>query len=343
MWEKLPVLALCGFSGSGKTTLIEQVLPSLIQRGFKVAVLKHDAHGIHVDHTGKDSDRLFNAGADVLLQGPNEGLLRVHEPLSINLEHTLSELSQHYDLVLVEGHKDSPLPKIWLMAENESSPPPETRNIIATLERDSARPEQLLSMLESWLPQKWLTTPVYGCVLIGGKSTRMGRPKHLIERDGKSWLETTMAQLENVVDRVVIVGAGEIPKPLLSYTRLPDIPMVQGPMSGILSAMRWAPTVSWLVAACDMPSITLEALRWLVEKRAPGIWATLPRLTTTSNVEPLLAHYDFRSRQALEEFAERKDYSPSKMVSHKKIDTPLIPSHLTLAWRNINTVVELNQ
>ena len=67
-----PVLAVCGFSGAGKTTLLESAIPRLIERGLTVAVVKHDAHGFEVDRPGKDSDRLFRAGATITLSGQQE-------------------------------------------------------------------------------------------------------------------------------------------------------------------------------------------------------------------------------------------------------------------------------
>ena len=68
----VPALGVCGWKGAGKTTLLEAVIPILRRRNLRVRVLKHDAHGIDLDHSGKDSDRMFRAGADVFLQGPGE-------------------------------------------------------------------------------------------------------------------------------------------------------------------------------------------------------------------------------------------------------------------------------
>ena len=101
MLADLPVLGICGFSGSGKTTLIEQLVPRLSAKGLKVIVVKHDTHRITVDRSGKDSDRIFRAGADVLLQGPQEELSRVYPLNDRKLTHTLKSLSRQYDLVLV--------------------------------------------------------------------------------------------------------------------------------------------------------------------------------------------------------------------------------------------------
>ncbi|HXT51259.1 MAG TPA: molybdopterin-guanine dinucleotide biosynthesis protein MobB, partial [Thermoanaerobaculia bacterium] len=59
------VVGVAGWSGSGKTTLLERVVPALVADGLSVVVVKHDAHGLALDVAGKDSDRLFRAGAEV--------------------------------------------------------------------------------------------------------------------------------------------------------------------------------------------------------------------------------------------------------------------------------------
>ncbi len=113
----LPALfAVCGHSGAGKTTLIEAATRRLRRRGLAVAVVKHDVHGVDVDRRGKDSDRLFRSGADVFLHGPNERLARLHSG-------GFAELLRRYDLVLVEGWKRAPLPKVWLLGPGESGAP----------------------------------------------------------------------------------------------------------------------------------------------------------------------------------------------------------------------------
>lgn len=133
-----PVIGICGHSGSGKTTLIERLVPRLKAAGLSVAVVKHDAHGLDVDKPGKDSDRLFRAGADVLVHDPRQGLLRFHAR-RLTLAQAIERLGGDYDLVLVEGHKGSPVPKLWLLGEGETAPPPGVRNVRAVLSRGIGR------------------------------------------------------------------------------------------------------------------------------------------------------------------------------------------------------------
>ena len=341
MLDQLPILGICGWSGSGKTTLIEALIPQLRAAGLAVAVVKHDAHGIDVDSPGKDSDRFFRAGADVLLDGPGEQLLRRHSTDGDRLAPALAELVSRYDLILVEGHKGTPLPKVWLLGEGEAAPPQGVENVLAAVAREADPSSVVGPLVESFLAERWLLTPVLGCVLIGGKSTRMGTPKHLLAKDGKTWLARTVTLLEQVCQTIVISGAGEIPDALAHHTRLADVSDARGPMAGVLAVMRWAPRASWLVAACDLSDLSAEALRWLLDSRKPGAWATVPKVPGAGGVEPLLAHYDFRSRCFLEELAEQGNFSLSDIAKRPKVISPEVPAELASAWQNINTPADL--
>lgn len=339
--DALPVFGVCGRSGAGKTTLLERIVRHFCERGLRVAVVKHYVHGVKTDVPGKDSDRFFRAGADALLQGPAEEFLRAHGTGDHRLVPVLRGLARRYDLVLVEGHKGTPLAKAWLLSEGETEPPPGTENVAAVLPREAGRFAALRALLEAWLPRRWLEPPVYGCVLIGGGSTRFGKPKHLMVTRGATWLERTLRCLGEVAVRTAITGGGPVPPSLESHPRLPDVPDAAGPLAGILAAMRWAPEVSWLVAACDLPWLSGDALRWLLSTRAPGVWATVPMLPGESHPEPLLAHYDFRAHHLLEELAARGDFCPARIVANPHIISPCPPSGLAGAWRNVNAEGDL--
>ncbi len=75
-------------------------------------------------------------------------------------------------------------------------------------------------------------------------------PEHLIKREnGLTWLENTVELLTPFTEQVVLSGAGEVPSSLDSLVRLADVPDVQGPLTGILAAMRWHPDACWLLLA----------------------------------------------------------------------------------------------
>ncbi|WP_456384805.1 molybdopterin-guanine dinucleotide biosynthesis protein B [Desulfolithobacter sp.] len=337
--ERLPVLGICGSSGSGKTTLIETLIPQLLARGLQLVVLKHDAIKVRVDRPGKDSDRFFQAGADVWVLG-DLNFSRFH--LAGDLQGLLRRLCLRYDLVLVEGHGTTDVPKLWLSGEAGVLPPAGNRGpVLQILDREQATVDWVLEWIDGWLANQWRRPQVWGCVLIGGRSTRMGRPKHLIESDGTTWVERTVRLLEQCVDQVVISGRGDLPDSLAHLPRVPDAPGLAGPLAGILSVLRWQPAVSWLVTACDQPGIRAGALRWLLDQRSPGIRAVLPDLEQDGRVEPLLALYDFRCRPLLEELALVGSPRISRLAGTPGIVTPAPPPDLHSCWRNVNTPDEL--
>jgi len=184
--------------------------------------------------------------------------------------------------------------------------------------------------------------PVWGCVLIGGRSRRMGsRPKHLIHQGGYSWAERTVGVLLHAVEQVVIAGQGVLPSSLAALPRVADIAGLGGPLAGILAVFRAYPGVSWLVTACDQPDIEEEALRWLLACRQPGILAVLPDLNNDGRIEPLLAYYDQHCCHLLEEMATSGQRRMSSLRHAAGVITPQPPTNIRPCWRNINTPEDL--
>lgn len=186
------------------------------------------------------------------------------------------------------------------------------------------------------------TVPVWGCVLIGGRSARMGTPKHLLHRDGLTWLELIVRQLQGQVEQVVLVGQGEIPVSLARLPVVADAPGLQGPLAGVLAVFRHRPRVSWLVAPCDLPFLEREALEWLLGCRGPEVRAVLPDLMGKGQIEPLLAYYDCSCRDLLEELAAGGQNRLSGLAGRRGIVTPQPPVHLRSSWRNLNRPEDLD-
>ena len=108
-----PIISIVGRSGGGKTTLIERLLPVLAARGARVATVKHHRHRSAVDVPGKDSWRHARAGARaVVVAGAAE--LAFFRPVESPspLDQIIRSLLADMDLVLTEGFKEGPAPKI---------------------------------------------------------------------------------------------------------------------------------------------------------------------------------------------------------------------------------------
>jgi len=108
------IIGLAGWSGSGKTTLLTRAIPCLVARGLTVSTLKHAHHEFDIDQPGKDSHAHRMAGATEVLIGSARRFALVHE-LRGAAEPTLQELLARLspvDLVIVEGYKAAPIPKL---------------------------------------------------------------------------------------------------------------------------------------------------------------------------------------------------------------------------------------
>ncbi len=121
MVRKLPILGICAAgSNSGKTTLLEKLIAELNQRKIRVSVIKHAHHKFDIDHPGKDSYRVREAGAvQTLVASANRWALVTEMQRTPNLtdEANLGELiatlnPDYADLILVEGFKGAAMPKI---------------------------------------------------------------------------------------------------------------------------------------------------------------------------------------------------------------------------------------
>lgn len=329
----MPVLAICGYSGAGKTTLILSLIAKLRARGLAVLGIKHDAHGLTVDRKGKDSARFFQAGADVLARDPDQSFLRMQTGSRVDLTAVLHQWVFDYDVILVEGHKSTPLPyKIWLRRHARDRVPAVCGPVLLDLGRDVDRASVSEVLIDPWLDQLGKQTPVLAGILIGGQSRRMGQPKHLLMDRGRTWLARIVGALRPVVDGVVLLGQGRVPRPYADLPRLPDVPDCQGPIAGMRAAVRWQKEARWIFAACDTPRLSTSAARWLLDQARPGIWAVQARLAPGAPAQPFPGLYQPRSARAIEAAA-----GPSFLSRLPHTAVPIVPVALRPAWRNFNT------
>ena len=118
------MFGVTGWKNAGKTTLVERLVAEFVRRGWTVNTIKHAHHGVDVDQPGRDSFRHRTAGATevAVVGGHRYAIMREQE------EPTLAEVLARLapaDLILIEGFKREPHPKIEVRSgEDEAGAPP---------------------------------------------------------------------------------------------------------------------------------------------------------------------------------------------------------------------------
>jgi molybdopterin-guanine dinucleotide biosynthesis protein B len=129
------IIGLAGWSGSGKTTLLIRLIPRLVARGLTVSTLKHAHHTFDVDQPGKDSHTHRIAGATEVMIGSSARFALVHELRGAPEPalHDLLKRMSPVDLVVIEGYKAAPIPKLEVYRAANGKPllHPEDNCIVA--------------------------------------------------------------------------------------------------------------------------------------------------------------------------------------------------------------------
>jgi molybdopterin-guanine dinucleotide biosynthesis protein B len=130
------IISFVGPSDSGKTTLIVKLVAWFRSQGLKAAVLKH-SHKTDLGDEDKDTGKFRRAGAHfVALTAPDLLQVSYSFPGEPPLDGVLAALAPQADLVLVEGYKSSPLPKIALVGRDREEVLPDSSRVVALVSAD---------------------------------------------------------------------------------------------------------------------------------------------------------------------------------------------------------------
>jgi len=116
-------VSFIGHHNSGKTRLLTQLIPLLSERGYRVGSVKHAPHLELLDARESDSAQHRAAGADrVLLVGATSSALFWSNRTEEDVAATITRLFSGLDIVLVEGLKSGPFPKIEVYRRSHHVP-----------------------------------------------------------------------------------------------------------------------------------------------------------------------------------------------------------------------------
>ena len=183
--------------------------------------------------------------------------------------------------------------------------------------------------------------PLYGLVLIGGKSSRMQKDKWSINYHGKSQLEHCFDLLSQYCNKVFVSASLEqIAEKIIpsGFPYIQDALKDRGPMGGILSAMTEHSQVAWLALACDLPLIDHQTIETLCSKRNPSKQATVFCGKDQKQLEPLCAIYEPLILKELQQFAASEKFSLYEALIHTSIEMIELEEQTSLS--NVNTTQE---
>jgi len=189
-----------------------------------------------------------------------------------------------------------------------------------------------------------MSAPVYGLVLTGGQSARMGRDKASLTYHGRTQLEWAMELIKPHVEKAFVsVRPGQNDPVRARFEQIVDTKEGLGPIAGIMAAQARYPDVAWLVLACDLPFLDEATLGYLLAQRDPTRPATAfrsknPNPKHDGLPEPLCTIYEPASREAiLAHIASGKD-CPRKFLINA--GTKLLDQPNAKALDNVNTPEE---
>lgn len=184
---------------------------------------------------------------------------------------------------------------------------------------------------------------IFGLVLAGGQSRRMGQDKALLVRDGQSQLARLTGLLAECVERVFVSARADQQddEERSRYAQIIDRYENIGPLAGILSALEAYPAVDWLVVACDLPNVDTMTIRNLLEQRSDEHPFSAYISSHDGLPEPLCAVYRRGCIDIVRQFIDDGIHCPRKILmrSETQLLTPLDPRALD----NVNTPEDLRQ
>ena len=178
-------------------------------------------------------------------------------------------------------------------------------------------------------------------LLSGGKSSRMGTHKALLELNGSTLLDTVAKAGEDFEVRILSANDPEIPTPE-GFLRCEDVYPGCGPMAGIHAALSMTDCDALVVAPCDAPHYSKELAQYLAQQYDPDLDA-LVLVDRDGCAQPLSGVYARSCLPVLEEHLKTGRLKMMRMLEDMKLRRITLPEHLSAqVFDNLNTPQDLD-
>ncbi len=179
-----------------------------------------------------------------------------------------------------------------------------------------------------------------GIVLAGGKSSRMGRDKALLEWGGLRLIERAVSIISGLCDDILISTSN----PALAYLGFPlvsDIHRGIGPIAGLCAALRYSRAAHHIVIPCDTPLVTVDVFERLFAVASAAHPPACVAGTEDGFIEPLIGCYHRSALPLLEEQIQRHDFKLHNALTRMGANVEIFPDRRI--FRNINTKKDLHE
>lgn len=183
--------------------------------------------------------------------------------------------------------------------------------------------------------------PLKALILAGGKSTRMGRDKSLLDYHGvPQWIHLS-EMCRSLGFDVFLSCRQEQHSQFKGAEIITDLPGMEGPLGAIVSALSYDAQSAWLVLACDLPLLEITDLFELIDGRVFSKCATAYQSPFDGKPEPLIAIWEPTSKEPALQLATQGIHCPRKVLEQCGVHL-LRPSHPE-RLANINTPQEFEK
>jgi molybdopterin-guanine dinucleotide biosynthesis protein A len=152
-------------------------------------------------------------------------------------------------------------------------------------------------------------------ILAGGKSTRMGQDKALLNLDGKPLIELVSATLDKLFSNITILSDEKEPYAFLKLPIQSDILKDSGPLAGIHAALVRTTAKHIFVMSCDLPFVTSKLIERIVDKRFE---ADVVMPADKKFIQPLCAVYSRAAFQHVVLHLRERQYSVVRCIQDMK-------------------------
>lgn len=361
-----------GFFGRNEWAIIGTPCGNIQQLAYKITqklAEKYKVSYVDADHKSADDSSTITANESAMDFGAN---LVYTDKIDFHRFDTKAsfdtyQFRQYFnetDLVLVNGNhftakkqivvidpkKEESLSRkldrltnvgLILMTETAEEIPNFLKEHLPNIEEIPTYPFSRTSRIAAFIAKQLIAEipPLYGLVLAGGKSQRMGKDKGQIDYHGKPQREFMADILNEICDETFLSVRSSKNEGVTEYPFLEDTFYDLGPFGAIASAFRHRPNAAWLVIACDLPLLDLETLDFLVKNRNPSAIATAFNSPVNEFPEPLISIWEPSSYPILLQFLAQGFSCPRKVLINSDVNLVDAPDGQKLM--NVNRPEEL--